>query len=187
MTITRKDARQLLTESVKELASRNPINKISVTEIARNCSLSTSAFYYYFSDKYELVSYVINSEIDEQVKNGCMPIQEFLAHLLEMMESEQQFYSNILENTLVDYPNHSFFHEMLDTHIKNMIVTNCMSIVPEDGMDLTLQVYLSGITGLMCSHVLNHRMSQRELLNAFVAAIPDSLKPYINTKKRLLS
>jgi hypothetical protein len=76
---------------------------------------------------------------------------------------------------------------MLDTHIKNMIVTNCMSIVPEDGMDLTLQVYLSGITGLMCSHVLNHRMSQRELLNAFVAAIPDSLKPYINTKKRLLS
>ncbi len=187
MTITRKDARQLLTESVKELASRNPINKISVTEIARNCSLSTSAFYYYFSDKYELISYVINREIDEQVSSMRMPIQEFLANLIDLMEGEQQFYSNILENTLMDYPNHAFFHEMLDTRIKKMIITNCMSIIPKEDLDMILQVYLAGITALMCSHVISHRMSRSDLLDAFVAAIPDRLKPYINTERKMYS
>jgi AcrR family transcriptional regulator len=67
MTILRKTPKQLLTESLKELASKNTINKICVTDIARNCSMSNSNFYHHFADKYELIAYIINNEIDEKI------------------------------------------------------------------------------------------------------------------------
>ena len=182
MAIIRKDARQLLTESVKELASKKTINKIAVTEIARNCSMSTSNFYYYFSDKYELVSYIINNEIDGRISHCKMSLTELLTQFLDLMEGNQQFYTNILENTLVEYPNHAFFHETLDLKIKEIIISNCMNSIPNDQLDLTLEVYLAGITATMCTHVISGRSSRRELMNAFITAIPDKLRPHINAE-----
>lgn len=181
MPIIRKDAKQLLTESVKELAAKKTINKICVTEIARNCSMSNSNFYHYFSDKYELISYVINNEIDDRISLEEMTLHELFTQLLDMMEGNQKFYSNILANTLIEYPHHAFFHETLDSKVKDLIVSNCMTIIPEDQMDLTLHVYLAGITAAMCSHVINHRKSRTDLMDAFMVAIPDTLRPYIST------
>ena len=181
MAITRKDAKQLLTESVRELAEKKTINKICVTEIARNCDMSTSNFYYYFSDKYELIAYVICSEIDERVSHTEMPIQDLLFEFIEMMDGSRNFYTNILASILMEYPNHLFFHEMLDSKIKDLIVTHCMNSRPSDQTDLILHVYLAGLTAAICSHVINHRKSRSDLMDAFITAIPDTLRPMINT------
>ena len=115
--------------------------------------------------------------IDESV------VQEILqAAAMAPTAGNQQFYTNILENTLVEYPNHAFFHETLDPKIKEIIISNCMNSVPNDQLDLTLEVYLAGITATMCTHVISGRSSRRELMNAFITAIPDKLKPHINAE-----
>lgn len=181
MAIIRKDAKQLLTESVRELATKKTINKICVTEIARNCSMSNSNFYHHFRDKYELISYVIHNQIDDRINPEEMSLDELFNEFLDMMEDDQQFYANILANTLTEYPHHGFFHETLDSKVKDLIITNCMSIIPQNQLDLTLHVYLAGITAAMCSHIINHRKSRTDLMDAFMVAIPDSLRPYITT------
>ena len=181
MPIERKDTKQLLTESVKQLAVKKTINKIHVAEITRNCSMSKSNFYHHFADKYELISYIINKAIDEKVPDSHMSLEEFISQILDILEEEASFYSNVLSNTLVDYPHHAFFHESLDSKMKNLIVRNCMTIVPDCELDLILHVYLAGVTAAMCSHVINHRKSRQDLMAAFVVAIPDSLRPYIHT------
>lgn len=181
MPVERKDTKQLLTESVKQLAVKKTINKIHVADITRNCSMSKSNFYHHFADKYELISYIINKAVDEKVPDKHMSLQEFISQVLDILEEEAQFYSNVLSNTLVDYPHHAFFHESLDSKIKEFIVRNCMTIKPDRQLDLILHVYLAGVTAAMCSHVINHRKSREELMNAFVIAIPDSLRPYIHT------
>jgi AcrR family transcriptional regulator len=187
MTIKRKDARQLLTESVKELAAKKTINKICVAEIARNCSMSNSNFYHYFSDKYELISYVIGEEIDHRISDKVMTLNELFIEFLDMMEDNRQFYSNVLVTTLSEYPNHAFFHETLDTKVKNLIVSNCMSIIPGKKLDLTLNVYLAGITAIMCNHIIYQRGTRTELMDAFMVAVPASLRPYISMGCQYLS
>ncbi len=182
MTILRKTPKQLLTESLKELASKNTINKICVTDIARNCSMSNSNFYHHFADKYELIAYIMNNEIDEKIGYEAMNLQTFVEQMLDILEADNAFYSNVLSNTLFEYPNHAFFHETLDPKIKDLIVTNCIVMSLDNKTDLLLHVYLAGITAAMCSHVINHRRSREDLMDAFMIAIPDKLLPYVRTE-----
>ena len=56
--IPKKDSKQLLTESILELLSTNPLEKISITDIVRNCGVSKRTFYNYYKDKYDLANSV---------------------------------------------------------------------------------------------------------------------------------
>ncbi len=186
MPIERKDAKQLLTESVMELAEKKTINKIGVAEIARNCRMSNSNFYHHFSSKYELISYIINTAIDERIDFEPMSLQCLFSELLDILEEEPVFYTNVLSNTLVEYPNHAFFHEALDAKIKDLIITNCMYKKPDRHDDLILHVYLAGITAAMCSHLINHRLGREELMEAFIVAMPDRLRPLMHMKEMMV-
>lgn len=51
----RKTTKEILAESLRELAQETNIERITVKEIADNCGYSTSTFYRQFKDKYELI------------------------------------------------------------------------------------------------------------------------------------
>ena len=49
--IRRKTTKEILGESIHELAAKKPVDKITVREIVENCGLSSASFYHHFHDK----------------------------------------------------------------------------------------------------------------------------------------
>ncbi len=53
----------LLSNSLKKLLSKKPLNKITVTNIVSDCKLTRQTFYYHFQDIYELLDWTYKNEI----------------------------------------------------------------------------------------------------------------------------
>ena len=84
----------LLAESLKELALRQPIEKITIREITDKAGVIRPTFYNHFQDKYELLEWIIVAELIEPIRplveNGM--VHEGLVLLFTNMEKNREFY-----------------------------------------------------------------------------------------------
>lgn len=85
----------LLAESFKELALKQPIEKITIKEITDKAGVIRPTFYNHFQDKYDLLEWIIDKELLEPVEpliqNGM--INEALVLLFSGIEREKEFYT----------------------------------------------------------------------------------------------
>lgn len=85
----------LLAESLKELTIKQPIEKITIKEITDKAGVIRPTFYNHFQDKYELLEWIIRTELLEPVKpliqNGM--INQALIIIFAGIEKEKDFYT----------------------------------------------------------------------------------------------
>ena len=63
----RKTAKEILAESLKELAAIRDIEKITIKEITDNCGYSPATFYRQFKDKYDLIAWDYAKEVEQNI------------------------------------------------------------------------------------------------------------------------
>ena len=84
----------LLAESFKSLALRQPVEKITIKEITDKAGVIRPTFYNHFQDKYELLEWIIRTELLEPVgpliENQM--INEALLLLFMNIEKDREFY-----------------------------------------------------------------------------------------------
>ena len=69
MTQQGKNAIDLvLAESLIELSAKKPIDKITIKEITDKAGVIRPTFYNHFQDKYELIEWIIKTELLEPIK-----------------------------------------------------------------------------------------------------------------------
>lgn len=85
----------LLAESFKELALKQPIEKITIKEITDRAGVIRPTFYNHFQDKYELLEWIITRElmnpVEPLIQNGM--VNEALVLLFTEIEKEKEFYT----------------------------------------------------------------------------------------------
>ena len=59
------DINQLLADSLKEIAGSHPVEKITIKEITDKAGVIRPTFYNHFQDKYELLEWIVNTELLE--------------------------------------------------------------------------------------------------------------------------
>ena len=95
---TGETTKRLIAQGAKQLLAKRPFSEVSVGEIVRHCNVSRNTFYYYFKDKYDLISWIFHSEIGEVI--GPTPrIQDWSASLLKLcryLQANREFYINVL-------------------------------------------------------------------------------------------
>ena len=83
----------LLAESLKELTIKQPIEKITIKEITDKAGVIRPTFYNHFQDKYELLEWIIRTELLEPVKpliqNGM--IDQALIIIFAGIEKEKDY------------------------------------------------------------------------------------------------
>ena len=62
------DIDQLLAKSLKEIAVRRPVEKITIKEITDKAGVIRPTFYNHFQDKFELIEWIIRTELLEPVE-----------------------------------------------------------------------------------------------------------------------
>lgn len=82
----------------KQLASRE-FKKISVVDIMQEAGIRRQTFYNHFLDKYELLDWIFETELQEQVTDNLNYISgpKLLEELLYYLETNQSFYLQVFE------------------------------------------------------------------------------------------
>lgn len=88
----------LLAKSLKELSAKEPIEKITIKEITDKAGVIRPTFYNHFQDKYELLEWIINTELIEPmlplISNNMQ--KEAVLLMLINLEKECAFYSRLI-------------------------------------------------------------------------------------------
>lgn len=79
--------------SLKELMRKKSLEKITVSDIVKNCGLNRQTFYYHFKDKYDLVNWIFNKEIVSalSVVSDGVDWSAALLNALNVMKREKVF------------------------------------------------------------------------------------------------
>ncbi|MBD5516202.1 MAG: TetR family transcriptional regulator [Lachnospiraceae bacterium] len=88
----------MLAESFKNLALKMPIEKITIREITEGAGVIRPTFYNHFRDKYELLEWLIHTEVLDPViplmEKGH--IRESLILIFENLHKEKKFYKKVV-------------------------------------------------------------------------------------------
>jgi len=90
---------ELLAESFKELALEKPIEKITIKEITDRAGVIRPTFYNHFQDKYELIEWIIRSDLLEPLRPliSAGMLKEAMMLLFTNMGHEKAFYSKLVK------------------------------------------------------------------------------------------
>jgi len=135
--------KKALAQALKDCMQSKPLDKISIGEICERCGLNRKSFYYHFQDKYELVNWIYEMEINRKIQNELKDkkAKELALMICQSIYDDRVFYLNALQ---VSGP-HSF-HDYFCRKIEPL-VDKTLSITREDGLDLS---ELSDVIGDFC-------------------------------------
>ncbi len=134
-----------LASSLKKLTGKTPLDKISVTDICRECGVNRKSFYYHFQDKYDLVNWIFDSEFDSIAgqRDGSDGLRALL-RLLEYLYENRSFYRRALnvrgQNSFADH-----FRDRLTASVRSGLRLGSLSETMEFRINFFADAFICAI------------------------------------------
>ena len=129
--------------SLYELAKNNPIDKITVKQISKNCGLTSQTFYNHFPDKFELALWAYKCKVDElfvEYREGSIDWAEFLRGFIEGYDKNSRFIMNAFKNT---HGADSYLAKSA-SYLKEKMEEAALRIKGEDILDIDTEYLIHG-------------------------------------------
>ncbi len=143
--------KQAIIHSTKKLASEKPFQKISVLEIARHCGINRNTFYYYFTDKYDVVQCIFDQEISPVLQphfqNGGLA--DSVSALCNHMKNEKALYVRLLEDN-----GHHCLRDLLVQYYTDFLIHKAQQHfeqhqMPDQHQEIAARFYAHGTVGMI--------------------------------------
>ena len=179
----RKNTKELLGESFRELVKQKPVNKITIANITGNCGMTQPTFYNHFRDKYDLMAwiYVTDSQkIMRQIgQDGYQWRDTLLDGMFSFAEHRNEFL-NVFTHTggreaFLGYMMRANT-DLLCTEVRKKLM---MENIPEDIL-LMIKIYCYGTVAYICEWIAdNMPVSPEQAAAVMEKCLPEPLKPYL--------
>ena len=179
----RKTTKDIIAESFMELSAGKPINKITIAEIASNCSMTSTTFYRHFKDKYDLIAWIYvgmaQNNLAKIGQNGYM-WKDTLLDGMKFYEENRKYMVNALKHTS---GRDSFINQMTEMNIgfisEEIQKKRDDHQVPADLVPL-IKIYCYGTGQYLCEWLMDSKPDSCEAVAvAMEACIPEDLRPYL--------
>ena len=97
--------KRAIAASLKRLLEQKPLNKITVTDIAKDCHISRHTFYYHFRDVYDLMEWTYRTE-GERLLEGRRDYDNWrqgMAEVFRYIQDNRAMVQNALRSGSRDY------------------------------------------------------------------------------------
>ena len=117
--------KKALAEALKQLMEEMPFAKISVADICEHCDMNRKSFYYHFKDKYDLLNWILDTELLEMTLHGDAGLNfwEKIRSLLCYLYDNQSFVRKALDVEGQNSPAEHFrvmLHPVLNARMKEI-------------------------------------------------------------------
>lgn len=157
---------RVLTESLKYLLTRKSLNEITVNEICERAMVRRPTFYKHFSDKYELLVFVITGILEdtgrkahEKQLSSDEEGREFYYSILYLFEYIEE--NDVLFGALKDSCSSAFVRKaLIDSITEDIIKYLHKHDLPDSVSDTSLELACQFLTGAIFQSIdwwLNHK------------------------------
>lgn len=181
--IRRKTTKEILGESIHELASKKAVDKITIKEIVENCGLSSATFYRHFQDKLDLIAWIFNYQMEDIFMDFCEGSEtwrQVIFDMVSILANDQSFYRNALKHT--EGPNSFFFSTY--SRCQELLINYVRQRCEEDYTDekeFDVIFYMRGIAYSISDWFLSDSTFTVDQITDFTyRAMPEGLKAYLN-------
>ncbi|ADH98462.1 dihydroxyacetone kinase transcriptional activator DhaS [Salisediminibacterium selenitireducens] len=179
--------KKIIAKSLKELMARQPFQKISVRDIMERAGLRRQTFYYHFQDKFELLTWIYQSETREHsidFFNYDEP-ERIFTHLLYYVYDNREFY----EKAIQVHEQNGFF-QALSVHIESLYDRLISEWAKRDGFTLSderrefiIRYYSKGFIGFVETWLAEGcRTDARELSGELNDVVHKGLRNCLNSR-----
>ncbi len=121
--------KRALEASLKNLLSKKPLNKITISDIAEDCGISRMTFYYHFKDIYDLIEWSCTQDLKKALagKKTTNTWQEGLLNLFYAVLNNKPFIENVY---------HSISREQVERYLHAVTYKLLIDIVEEQSADM---------------------------------------------------
>lgn len=126
----------LLAQSLQQLMTSLPLEKISVNDIVDHAAVGRNTFYYHFEDKYALVNWYFQTGITRFLagRAAYTDFESLMTALEEYFRQNRTFYTNALE-----YTGQNCLQEYIFSFLSELYIQRGRELLQEDdGAPLTL-------------------------------------------------
>lgn len=180
-----------LATSLKKFMLVKSLNKISVTEIVKDCNLNRKTFYYHFDDIYDLLKWILEQEAVEVVKNFDLVVDYKEAILFVINYVEEN--SHILVcayDSLGREEMRKFLYQDFISILKSIINTvedETGYHVGNEFKEFLCTLYAESLAGILIEWFKNPRNQNKEqivnyLYIIFSSSLPEILKNSSNRR-----
>jgi probable dihydroxyacetone kinase regulator len=104
----KNSTKQAFADALKSLLAAKELSAVRVQELCRICGAERPTFYYHFRDKYDLVSWIYEQDLQKSVRLSGEPYGvNQLEQLLLILQADQTFYRKAFhdsgQNALLSY------------------------------------------------------------------------------------
>ena len=180
--IVRQTTKELLAASIMELARTKTVEKITVKEIVQNCGLTSTTFYHYFQDKYQLLAWIYNRKAEALFaeKNVIYTWPQLLRALCTPLLEHPSFFANVFKNTAGQ---DSFSNKTMEYALalmKNRLREDNGGMELPSDIQFCLQFYFRAIARTVNEwFVEGEPIPLDELVSLMDAAMPGPLEAYL--------
>jgi AcrR family transcriptional regulator len=181
----RKTAKEILSDSFRELAETKNIDKITVKDITDNCGYSTATFYRHFRDKYDLIAWEHTrgvAEIMDQIGDDYSWNQTLVDGAISFLE-QREYLANLFLHT---GGHDSFIRYMTDINfcaLKKHILKNSGKSELDEKTEMYIRIYCLGTVNLTCEWILGkYKVTPEELAEIYEKSLPSPLYRYLYNK-----
>ena len=136
-----------------------PINKITIANITDNCGMAQATFYRHFKDKYDLISWIYVTDVENimgQIGRNGYRWRDTLADAAKYFSENRSFAMNALNHTS---GRDSFLNllqmvnsELLSAEVRKKLMTDT---IPSDILTM-IKIYCYGTVQYTCEWLMNN-------------------------------
>ena len=174
IVMTAIDSRNRFANTLKELAAKKTLEKITTEEIVKAAGVSRQTFYKFFSDKYDLAFWCYQRDmapVIQEYTDVKISFHEMNVRMLEMLQQEKNFYRNVFAHYEVQ---NSFFRQYHRFSCDNTV--SFFGRVDKK-MRTIIDLYCYGCNLAMLNWVVGGMKESPEFMaELFDLSLPDCLK-----------
>ena len=137
--------KRALAEALKELLKQQPLSKIRISDICDKCRMNRKSFYYHFKDKYDLVCWIFNTELQSFSEGMDKSIWSALLRMCEYFYLNRSYYRRVFRSNGQNCFKDSF-RETCRLSFAERLIGSCDIGVDEDfAADFFADIVVSGI------------------------------------------
>lgn len=171
-----------LADKLKELMKKKPFEKITVSELIRDCEINRKTFYYHFDDIYDLLKWTFEEEAIAVVKNYDLKSdsKEVINFVLDYCQENHFLLINACDSVGRDSFRCFFYNDFYDIGLSiiSEAERTCGKSVDEGYRSFLCSFYVEAISGILYNWIKSNGngFSRTEVVSYISSTISNSLK-----------
>ncbi len=178
--------KERIAKAIKEISARKSLQKITINDIAKKCNMTRENFYYHFRDKYDIIHWIIKTEIIDLLPETDN-FMEWYQEIISAINIEKNFYGRILKEMGKEtfeediYP---LIEEKIRKEIENL---SCDSLWTRrrEKIDFVSEFYANAFMNLIYQGIFEPGKQERKVFRGNLEFLFEQYLPFVRYEKEM--